>query len=209
MIRRRLLVGLPGLCCLGPAAGIAADTAIAADDPPVGLVPRYLLRDPNGRAVTEGDFRGRFQLVTFGYTFCPDICPTTLSTLAEAMKTLGADADRVQVLFVSVDPERDTPEQLKAYTAFFDPRILGLSASPELVRAAADRFKVRYEKVSEPGAPPDRYSVDHSAGIYLLGTSGEFLHKFAYQTPPVEIAGRLQAYFAQSSRPRERRLSPQ
>jgi protein SCO1/2 len=93
-----------------------------------------------------------------------------------------------------VDPERDTPEQLQVYTAFFDPRILGLTASPELVRAAADRFRVRYEKVSEPGAAPDRYSVDHSAGMYLLGPDGGFLHKFAYQTPTADVAERIREF---------------
>lgn len=185
-----------------PVASAQAADAAAADEPPIGLVPRYLLRDPNGRAVTEGDFRGRFQLVTFGYTFCPDICPTTLVEIADILKRLGDDAGRVQAIFVSVDPERDTPEQLKSYTAFFDARILGLTASPELVKAAADRFNVRYEKVREPGAAPENYSVDHSAGIYLLGPNGGFLHKFAYQTPTAEAAERIRSYLAAGKRPR-------
>lgn len=180
-----LLISLPSLPALAE-----------EDEPQVGLVPRYLLRDANGRAVTEGDFRGRFQLVTFGYTYCPDVCPTTLVEVADILKRLGEDAARVQAIFVSVDPERDTAEALKGYTAFFDPRIIGLTASPELVKAAADRFKVRYEKVREPGAPADQYAVDHSAGLYLLGPDGGFLHKFAYQASTAEVAERIRAYMA-------------
>ena len=182
---------------------VAAQPAVEDELPP-GLMPRYLLRDANGRAVTEGDFGGRFQLVAFGYTFCPDVCPTTLIEIADVLKGLGDDAKRLQAIFISVDPERDTPKQLKEYTAFFDPRILGLTATPELVKAAAERFKVRYEKVSEPGAAADRYSIDHSAGIYLLGPDGGFLHKFAYQTPVVEVIERLRAILAATPRPRGR-----
>jgi protein SCO1/2 len=193
--RRDALALLASVILLSPAMLFSLSASAAeADDPPMGLVPRYLLRDPNGRATTEGDFRGRFQLITFGYTFCPDICPTTLIEMADILKRLDEEASRLQAIFVSVDPERDTPEQLKVYTAFFDPRILGLTASPELVRAAADRFRVRYEKVSEPGAAPDRYSVDHSAGMYLLGPDGGFLHKFAYQTPTADVAERIREF---------------
>lgn len=158
-----------------------------------GVITRYLLQDHNGRGVSDQDFKGRFQLITFGYTFCPDICPTTLAELAAVMKALGDDAARVQPLFVSVDPERDTPAQLKSYAEFFDKRILGLSGAPELVRKAADHFKVRYEKVREPGAPDGQYSIDHSAGIYLLGPDARFLKKFAYATPVEDIVAQLRA----------------
>jgi protein SCO1/2 len=90
-----------------------------------------------------------------------------------------------------VDPDRDTPEVLHRYTAFFNPRIIGLTGSPDLVRRAADHFKVQYEKHLEPGAAPDRYSVDHSVGMYLLGPDGQFLAKFAYDTPVEEVAERI------------------
>ncbi len=110
------------------------------------LLPRYLLQDHNGRAVTHEDFRGRFQLVSFGFTSCPDVCPTTLVAYKNILAALGKQAERVQPIFISVDPERDTPSMLREYTTAFDPRILGLTASPELVRHAADSFKVRYEK---------------------------------------------------------------
>jgi protein SCO1/2 len=166
--------------------------------PAVGVNPRYLLQDTNGRAFMDSDYHGRFQLITFGYTFCPDICPTTLIEMAEVLKLLGADAARLQPIFVSVDPERDTLDVLRTYTGFFDNRILGATASPELVRRTADNFKVRYEKVSEPGAAPLQYAVDHSAGMYLLGPRGEFITKFGYATPVADVAARIRAHISQA-----------
>lgn len=161
------------------------------EQPDSGIIPRYLLMDAKGRAVTQDDFPGRFQLISFGYTFCPDICPTTLAEMALILNKLGTLAERVQPIFITIDPERDTPEKLAQYTAFFQSRILGLSGSPELVRRVADNFHVRYAKHLEPGEPPERYSVDHSAGMYLLGPDGRYLGKFSYGTPPAQAAERL------------------
>ncbi|MDP2784938.1 MAG: SCO family protein [Sulfurimicrobium sp.] len=161
------------------------------EQPEAGIIPRYLLMNTKGRAVTQQDFPGKFQLIAFGYTFCPDICPTTLAEMSLIMNKLGDRADRLQPIFVTVDPERDTPEKLSQYTVFFHPRIIGLTGSPELVRRVADNFKVRYQKHLEPGAAADRYSVDHSAGMYLLGPDGSYLGKFAYGTLPTEAAERI------------------
>lgn len=155
------------------------------------LNPRYLLQDPNGRSVTSEDFRGRYQLISFGYTYCPDICPTTLVEMAGILKQLGADAKHVQAIFISVDPERDTGKVLKTYTEFFDPRILGLTGSPALIRRTADNFKIRYAKVQEPGVAADRYAVDHSAGMILLGPNGDFIKKFAFAMPVSEITEQI------------------
>jgi cytochrome oxidase Cu insertion factor (SCO1/SenC/PrrC family) len=177
------------------AAGLATGAVGAADLPVEDEAPpsgRYLLMDANGRAVTNADFPGKFQLVAFGYTYCPDICPTTLVEAAAIMKQLGDRAERVQPLFITVDPERDTPQVLAAYTAYFHPRIIGLTGSPALVARAAQNFNARYEKVTEPGAPPDRYHVDHSAGMYLLGPDGSYIRKFGYSTPAAEIAERIE-----------------
>jgi protein SCO1/2 len=179
-----VLFGAPLAWAEGLPAGIE-------EQPEAGIVPRYLLMDNRGRAVTDQDFPGSFQLISFGYTYCPDICPTTLAEMSLIMGKLGKQAERLQPLFVTVDPERDTPEVLRRYTAFFHPRIIGLSGSPELVRRVADHFKVRYEKHWEPGAAKDKYSVDHSAGMYLLGPDGRFIAKFAYATPPSEVAERI------------------
>jgi protein SCO1/2 len=182
MIRWLILALLLGLG--GPGAGLAADEN-------VGILPRYLLQDPNGRAISSDDFRGRFQLIAFGYTYCPDVCPTTLVEMATILKELGPDAGRLQALFITVDPERDTGPVLKTYTEFFDPRIIGLTGSPALVRRAADNFKMRYAKVREPGGKPEHYAVDHSAGLILLGPDGQFLKKFAFATPVAELAEQI------------------
>lgn len=167
-----------------------ADTGASSAE----IVTRYLLVDHNGRTVSNQDFRGRFQLITFGYTYCPDVCPTTLSEMAAVMKELGEAAKQLQPIFITVDPERDTQAVLKTYTQFFDPRILGLTGSPEFIRRTADNYKVRFEKVQEAGAPADRYAMDHTAGMYLLGPDGRFLAKFAYAMPVQELTRRIGDY---------------
>lgn len=196
MIRRRAraALGMALLCC--PLAPALAETPARAEHfverkLPTGIAPRYLLMNPRGRAVTQEDFRGRFQLITFGFVSCPDVCPTTLLELKHVLESLGARAVRLQPIFVSVDPERDTPEILRQYTAAFDNRILGLTGSADLLRRAADSFRVQYEKVSEPGAAPGNYTMNHTAGMYLLDGRGLFLTKFAYATPAAEIAARI------------------
>jgi protein SCO1/2 len=174
----------------------AADVPDNDETPPSG---RYLLMDANGRAVTNADFPGQFQLIAFGYTYCPDICPTTLVEAAAIMKQLGDRSDRVQPIFITVDPERDTPQVLATYTAYFHPGIIGLTGSPSLIARAAQNFNARYEKVTEPGAPADRYHVDHSAGMYLLGPDGSYIRKFGYSTPAAEIAERIDALLSETS----------
>jgi len=174
------------------AAPAWAQHELAGEAP--GINPRYLLQDPLGRSVTSEDFRGRFQLIAFGYTYCPDVCPTTLVEMAEILKQLGTDAGRLQPIFVTVDPERDTGKVLKIYTEFFDPRILGLTGSPALVRRAADNFKIRYAKVREPGS--ENYAVDHSAGMILLGPDGLFVRKFGFGAPVERIVDELRQILA-------------
>jgi protein SCO1/2 len=181
------------LCLAVPAFGQVPKGRGKEQAEPAGLAPRYLLMDHRGSAVTNEDFRGRFQLISFGYTSCPDVCPTTLLEMKEILQELGDKAGRLQPIFVTVDPERDTAQVLREYTGAFDPRILGLTGTPDLIRRAADTFKVRYEKVRQPGAPAGSYTVDHSAGMYLLGPDGRFLAKFAYATPPREVTGRIRA----------------
>jgi protein SCO1/2 len=151
-----------------------------------GLVPRYLLEGPNGRSITNEDFRGRFQLISFGYTYCPDICPTTLVEMAAILKLLDEKSAKLQAIFITVDPERDSSTVLKTYTEFFDQRIIGLTGSPALVRRAADNFKIRYAKV--PGSDSKSYAVDHSAGMILLGPDGQFIKKFPFAMPVDQIA---------------------
>lgn len=161
------------------------------ETPAADFNPRYLLQSTNGRAIMDGHFPDRFQLISFGYTFCPDICPTTLTEMVAVLKQLGDQARHIQPIFISVDPERDTFPHLGQYLAFFDSRIVGATGSVELVKRAADNFKVRYEKVVDPNSNSPHYAVDHSAGMYLLGPGGYFITKFAYGTPVDDIVARL------------------
>jgi protein SCO1/2 len=127
------------------------------------------LTDHNGQRRTLADFKGKVITLFFGFTHCPDVCPTTLNEMAVVMKELGADAIRVQVLFVSVDPERDTAEVLKNYVPVFNPSFLGLTGSADEVARAAKEFKIFYQKQKlQAGA----YTMDHSAGTYILDTEG-------------------------------------
>ena len=154
---------------LAAASPAFAQTAAGGHTAPVQdaapLMPRYLLMDVQGRAVTHEDFRGRFQLVSFGFVSCPDVCPTTLLEFKHVLELLGREAQRLQPIFITVDPERDTRAVLRDYTAAFDPRILALTGSPELIRRAADSFRIQYEKVREPGAAPENYTMNHTAGM--------------------------------------------
>lgn len=197
-------VGAGRTAALFAALLVWAVQAVAQHDLGLGetrdIVPRYLLQDVNGRATTPEDFRGHFQLISFGYTFCPDICPTTLTEMAAVLKDLGPLANRLRPIFISVDPERDTLEVLRGYTAFFDPRIIGMTGNPALVSRAASNFKVRYQKVPKEGG---NYAVDHSAGMYLLGPEGKFLKKFGYGTPPGEIAEAIRQQMAAAKQPPE------
>ena len=124
----------------------------------------------DGKPRTLADFRGKAVVLFFGYTHCPDICPTTLADMAAVMKALGPDAARVQVLFVTVDPERDTPEMLAKYVPSFDPAFLGLSGDAAAVQRAAKEFKIFYEK--RPGKALGAYTVDHSGQSYVLDAQG-------------------------------------
>jgi protein SCO1/2 len=132
----------------------------------------FALTDHNGQARSLKDFSGKVVVMFFGFTQCPDVCPTAMAELAEVKKLLGPDGDRVQGLFVTVDPERDTPAVLKAYMANFDPAFLALYApTPEQLTALAKDYKVYYKKVD--GKTPTSYSMDHSAGSYIYDTRGQ------------------------------------
>ncbi|MDL2339418.1 MAG: SCO family protein [Pseudomonadota bacterium] len=129
------------------------------------------LTDQNGQPRTLADFKGKVTVVFFGFTQCPDVCPTTMAELAQVKATLGKDADRVQGIFVTVDPERDSAPVLKAYMSGFDPSFIALRGTPEEIAATAKEFKVFYAKV--PGKTEGSYSVDHTAGSYVFDTQGK------------------------------------
>jgi protein SCO1/2 len=130
----------------------------------------FKLIDHDGRPRTLADFRGKVVVVFFGFTHCPDVCPTTLGELARTLRKLGPEADRVQVLMVTVDPERDTPQVLKAYVTALDPRFIGLTGDAEAIARTAREFKVFYQ--ASPGTAPGAYSVDHSSSSYVFDPAG-------------------------------------
>jgi protein SCO1/2 len=134
----------------------------------------FTLRDGSGKAVTDQDFRGKYMLVYFGYTFCPDVCPTTLNAVAEAMDKLGPTASQVQPLFITVDPKRDTPDVVKQYAAAFGPRIEGLTGTPEEIAVVAKEYRVYFAE-HRTGPGPNDYSMDHSSVLYLMSPSGGFV----------------------------------
>jgi protein SCO1/2 len=142
----------------------------------------FRLTDHTGKTRTLADYRGKAVVMFFGYTQCPDVCPTTLSELAEAMKRLGPDADRVQVLFVTIDPERDTPELLAHYVPAFDPRFVGLYGDAEATARTAKEFKVIYQK--QPGPTPATYTMDHSAGTFIFDPQGKLRLYVGYGQGP-------------------------
>lgn len=146
----------------------------------------FTLEDPTGAAVTEKSWPGKYLLIYFGYTFCPDVCPTTLTTLAAAQDRLGPKGKKLQVVFITVDPARDTPAQLKTYLASpaFPKGTIGLTGTPAQVDAAAKAYKVYYAKEGEG----QDYSMNHSSAIYLMDPKGRFDRVVAYGLTPDEIA---------------------
>jgi protein SCO1 len=152
----------------------------------------FRLVDQDGRAVSERDFAGKPFLIFFGFTHCPDVCPTTLFEVSEMMNALGPDADKTAAVFVSVDPERDTPTMLKDYLASFDPHVRGLTGDDAAVAAVAKAYRVYYKKV-----PLDRgeYTMDHTALVYLMDKTGRFVAPFNLKRPPETAAADLRKYF--------------
>ncbi len=168
---RSLVAPIAALLVLAVAAcGPTAPKFRGSDVTGVGYGHDFHLTDHNGKPRTLADFRGKVVAIFFGYTQCPDVCPTTLSELAAALSKLGPDAARVQVLFVTVDPERDTRELLSEYVPAFNPTFLGLYGDAQATAATAKEFKIIYQK--QPGATPGTYTVDHSAGTYLYDPQG-------------------------------------
>ena len=134
----------------------------------------FILTDGAGRQVTDRDFRGKYLLIYFGYTACPDVCPTTLSEIADAMDRLGIQAARVQPIFITLDPARDTPAVVRDYAAAFGPHIVGLTGAQAQVDQVASEYRV-YHAVHRNGPGPEDYTVDHSSVVYLIGPRGQLL----------------------------------
>ncbi len=151
----------------------------------------FALTDHLGRPVNSSDFGGDLLLIMFGYTYCPDVCPTTLLSMANALDMLGEQVARVQPLFVTVDPERDTPEVLAAYVAAFHPRLVGLTGSAEQIKRVAGNYRVYYARV---GPEDSDYFMDHSAFIYLAAADGRPLAYFPHDLAPEDLAAEMRRF---------------
>jgi len=152
----------------------------------------FTLTDQDGRAFSDRDLAGKPYLVFFGFTHCPDVCPTTLFDVSEVMRNLGPDADKTAALFISVDPERDTPAVLKDYLSSFDPHVRGLTGEPAQLAAVFKEFRVYYKKVPLEGGD---YTMDHSALVYLMDKGGRFVAPFSLKRAPEAAAADLRRYF--------------
>jgi len=184
-LRRRAAIALAAAAFSAPFAagcGSGAPKFKASDVTGTQFGREFALVDHNGQPRTLADFRGKAVVLFFGYTQCPDVCPTTLAELAEAMRRLGPDAARVQVLFVTVDPERDTPQLLKQYVPAFDPSFLGLTGDPAAIERTAKEFKIIYRK--QPGTTPGSYTMDHSAGTFVYDPQGRLRVYVGYGQGP-------------------------
>jgi len=158
---------------------------------PVAIGGAFQLTDQNGRTVTEQSLRGKPTLIFFGYTHCPDVCPTSLFEISEVLRAMGKDADRVNAYFISVDPERDTPSTMKDYLSSFDPHLEGLSGDPAATTTVLTAFRVYAKKV--PMKDGD-YTMDHTALIYLMDRDGRFVAPFNLKRSPEEAAAELKRY---------------
>ena len=150
----------------------------------------FTLTDHTSKRVTDQDFRGRFMMVFFGFTFCPDVCPTALQVMAAALDKVGSKAEQITPVLITVDPERDTPEQMAMYVKSFHPRLVGLTGSPEEIAAVAKAYRAYFKRVPDPKSSGG-YTMDHSAIIYVMGPDGAFRTHFTYTVNADAMAERL------------------
>jgi len=154
------------------------------------IIADFELTDHRGMVRTEEDFRGRWMLIFFGFTQCPDICPIGLATIAQVMDDLGAQAGAVQPIFISIDPERDTPNVMAEYVPRFGPGIIGLVGTPEQIKVTAKNFKIYYQETAEASAL-DGYKMSHTSSFLLFNPNGEFVRTYEYNQEPDQIVSEL------------------
>jgi protein SCO1 len=184
--RQRLLAGLAAVVLAAGAAYIASGlTPALRSQPPSEAIPSgpiggpFALTAANGQTLTDRDVRGKWLLVYFGYTNCPDICPTTLLEISETLKSLGPLAAEVQPLFITIDPQRDTAEAVGTFVEAFDDRIIGLTGTPAQIATVAKEFRVYYAKNAASTADGQSYFMDHTAFVYVMGPDGKYVTLFS------------------------------
>jgi len=194
-VRRGLQTAL-ALAAALVCAGVVYTVYLALDGRPeqsgAAVGGPFRLIDGDGREVTERDFAGRHMLVYFGYTFCPDVCPTVLLNASGALEKIGPErASKVRLVFISIDPERDTPEVVGAYAGHFHPGTVGLTGAPEQVAAAARAWRVYYRKAPPEDGDPDSYLVDHSSILFLMDGEGRYVTHFSHGATAADMAAAL------------------
>jgi protein SCO1/2 len=176
---------------MGAAFLVSGRTQVAGTPAPSAIGGPFRLVDQDGKTITDETMKGKPFLVFFGFTHCPDVCPTALFEMSEVMTKLGPDGDRVGVLFVTVDPERDTPAKLKDYLSSFDPRLRALTGDEAAVTAMTKAYRVYFKKVPTQGGD---YTMDHTALVYLMDKQGRFVAPFNIKRPPEQAAADLKKY---------------
>jgi len=190
MRRRPIFSDLGRATAVGIAVAIALllnQPLVCAANPPVTIGGPFTLTSPDGTTVTDQTYRGKWLLVYIGYTSCPSTCPTALLEIADALKRLGADADQIQPLFITVDPRRDTPAVMGDYTQSFDPRIIGLTGTPQQIASVAQEYGVYYTAHSN-GPDAENEIIDHSTYLYLMDPEGKFVRGFDANTSGDRLA---------------------
>lgn len=182
----------------GAAAGLAAYLILGLDAAPTGptrttgralIGGPFELVDQDGKTRKDAEFRGKYMLVFFGYTHCPDFCPTGLQAMTDSLDALGKDAEKIQPIFITIDPDRDTAKVLKDYVSNFHKQLIGLTGSDAQVAQAAKAYRVYYARAGKPGTAD--YLMDHSTFTYLMGPDGKYLTHFSHGTPPKTVAERI------------------
>ena len=192
----RLLLVLGAFCaglvfCFGVVLLVTGRTPVPGVQQTAAIGGPFRLTDQDGTTVTDRDFLGRPFLVFFGFTHCPDVCPTALFEISEIMRKLGPDAERVRAAFITVDPERDTPQALKDYMSSFDSRLKGLTGDLDAITAVAKAYRVYFKKVPLEG---DGYTMDHTAIVYLMDKEGRFVAPFSLKRTTEAAAAELRKY---------------
>lgn len=169
----------------------ATDDNVQEPPPPAQIGRKFMLRDHHGKLFTDQNMVGKFHLVYFGYTFCPDVCPTSLITISGALEKLGKDSEEIRPYFITVDPARDTPDVLSTYVAYFHPTLVGLTGTQRMIERVANTYHVKYEKVVDASRGTNQYLMDHSSGVFLMAPNGEFITKLAHGISADEMASRI------------------
>ena len=187
---QKVVWGLAGIALLAFAVFQFTGNRVDADMSDPAFRAAFELTDHRGMIQTERDFAGRWMLVFFGFANCPDVCPTTLAEVAAVMEDLGKDAEKVQPIFITIDPERDTPAALAEYVPLFDARIIGLTGTPEQIAETSETFPIFFERIEEASVP-DGYTMGHTSNLFLFDPEAGFAASWAYGTPAEEILADL------------------